>query len=480
MANLEDLFVENGHTKMAAERPDSPPHIAIIGAGASGTLAAVQLIRNARQPLCITIIEPNERLGRGIAYSTLSSAHLLNVPAGNMSALPNEPRHFLNWLHRYKNPDASDYSFVPRITYGEYVEQLLKDATPHDGFPVPVRHIRGRAVRLTPVESGFDVSLESDSLVRAHSIVLALGNGPAANPFATSSDAEIIPAWPSIDLAHLSNDAPVLLAGSGLTAIDVCLSLAEIGHAGPIYIVSRRGLLPRVHPDAPASTRPNAFKPKSPLTARELVREVRESAARALSDHRSWHSVTDALRPHLDEIWRALSTNEKRRFLRHVRPYWDVHRHRMPAQVHHKIEMMRLSGQLRVLSGRLIDATAEARGEINVRMLAGHPQVPVSIRVAKIINCAGPQNDPRMSPDRLVRQLVEDRIGRPDPLYMGLETAPNGALISGSGSAWNNLFAIGPMRKGTLWETTSIPEIRSQASLLAHNLISLFPNRVST
>jgi uncharacterized NAD(P)/FAD-binding protein YdhS len=168
--------------------------------------------------------------------------------------------------------------------------------------------------------------------------------------------------------------------------------------------------------------------------------------------------------------------DEKRRFMRHLRSYWEVHRHRMPAHVHRKIEAMRSSGQLRVICGRLASASTDGFGEITARILGVSPARETAIRAARVINCTGPNNDPRKSLDPLVRQLVAEGIGRSDPLFMGLETAPNGALIRSEGTAWENIFAVGPIRKGALWETTAAPEIRRQAASVAREVLNRFEN----
>src|ERR1700689_3227283 len=65
--------------------------IGIIGGGLSGALVAIQLLRKATAPLRVVLIEPRAEVGRGIAYSTSSPSHLLNVRAGNMSIFPEEP-----------------------------------------------------------------------------------------------------------------------------------------------------------------------------------------------------------------------------------------------------------------------------------------------------------------------------------------------------------------------------------------------------
>jgi uncharacterized NAD(P)/FAD-binding protein YdhS len=455
-------------TKMSSEITT----VAIIGGGVSGALVAVQLLRNEREPLRIKLLEPREQLGRGIAYSTQAIEHLLNVPASNVSAFPDEPGHFLNWFRQHRDPDADGYTFIPRLVYAQYITQLF-DAAKRDSAPsVSVEHIRDRARSILPAEGAFEILLEHAPSLKAHSIVLALGNDPADNPLPQIKEGGIVSAWSPIALDNLPRDSAVILVGAGLTAIDVCLSLLEEAHRGPVFVVSRRGLFPRVHLEAPASARP-AFAPNSSQTVRALLRDIRESAADEIARGGSWHLVIDSFRPQTNEIWQRLSLAEKRRFMRHLRPYWEVHRHRMAAHVHRRIEAMRSSGQLRVICGRLAGASTERSGEVKVRVFTRNEPGEITLNATRVINCTGPQNDPRRSSDPLIRQILADGIGRPDPLFLGLETGLNGALIAADDAVWHNIFAIGPSRKGTVWETTAVPEIRRQAEEVAREILGL-------
>ena len=101
--------------------------IAIVGGGCSGLLVAVNLFRQGFQGR-VTVIEPRSRLGAGLAYSTSVIQHLLNVPAGKMSALPEQPGHFLEWLRANHWPDAKPDSLAPRKLYGQYLQEVLKQA----------------------------------------------------------------------------------------------------------------------------------------------------------------------------------------------------------------------------------------------------------------------------------------------------------------------------------------------------------------
>jgi uncharacterized NAD(P)/FAD-binding protein YdhS len=458
-------------SKMKPQVSDCAAAVAIVGGGASGTLLATRLLLNAHRRLRVRIVEPREKLGQGVAYSSRSSVHLLNVPAGNMSALPEEPEHFLNWLRQGHNLSAAPYSFESRRVYAAYLLQLLREAQEKAADHVMLEHVHDRVMGLVAKEGSFELILERSRPFNASAVVLALGNEPAPNPLPAGSDVEVVNPWAAGALTGLPRDGDLLLIGSGLTAVDVCLSLAEVGHSGRVYLLSRHGLLPGVHPDSLLRPGPLTFETKLPGKIGALCRAIRKAVARERGDG-GWQRVIDALRPHTNHLWQSLTADEKRRFMRHLRTYWEVARHRMPVEVSRQIEAMRLSGQLRVLRGRLIEASKTADGDISVRVRGGTSSHDTRLRAARIVNCTGPQNDPRRSTNPLVRQLLRDRMTRLDPLFLGFETTPEGALIRGDGRPWANLFGLGPARKGTLWETTAIPEIRRQASELARSLLS--------
>src|SRR3954467_3465968 len=106
-------------------------HVAVIGGGFSGTLAAVNLARLSTGPLRITLVNHGAPPGRGVAYGTRRPEHLLNVAARNMSALPDHPNHLLDWLRtrtEYAGVPEADLreTYLPRRIYGDYVRSLLQ------------------------------------------------------------------------------------------------------------------------------------------------------------------------------------------------------------------------------------------------------------------------------------------------------------------------------------------------------------------
>ncbi len=405
------------------EKPLAPT-IAIVGGGLSGALVAVQLLRNAQRPLAIKVIEAREHLGRGIAYSTRVESHLLNVPAANMSAFPDQPSHFLDWL-RGLDHSANAYSFVSRSTYGDYIEAMIDDAKRGANPAVSIEHLRDRAVRIRPDDRQVEIFLGHGGSLTAQFLVLAYGNGAAANPLPRGSDVEAVSAWSPEAVEGLSRDATVMLIGSGLTAIDVCLSLLEQKHTGAVYMVSRHGLIPRAHTASPAATRKNAFGAES---ARGLLGQIRRLIDEETAGGGSWHSVIDSVRPHANDIWRRLPAGEKSKWLRHLRPRWEVHRHRMAIEVAAKIEAMRERGQLRILAGRIIRVAADSAGEIAVQIRTGSPARTINVGISRLINCTGPRGDPRTTADPLIAAMLDEGIARADALSLGIETTDDGRL----------------------------------------------------
>jgi uncharacterized NAD(P)/FAD-binding protein YdhS len=422
--------------------PQRADSVAIIGGGASGVLTAVHLLRTAPGPMRMVMIEPRAELGEGIAYSTTDLGHLLNVRAGCLSALPDEPDNFTAWVRQYTMAD--DQSFLPRAWYGKYLRSLLGR----------VEHIRARAVQISPRGAGVQAVLSDGTRHTVDRVVLASGSSPSVWPEGLGGDARwwIEDPWVPGVLAGLDRDEPVLLVGTGLTAVDVALSLQVAGHR-QILATSRHGLLPRAHPPKPPA--PLLVLPPSRPTARSLL-----AWARSTTDEvGDWRPVVDALRPHTNEVWGAMTIGERTRLLRHVYRRWEVLRHRMPPSVAEHIEAMRAAGQLTIVPGGVLSAHSTGRG-VEVTLADRR------LRVGAVVNCTGPATDVRRSRDPLVRRLLSSRLARPAPLFLGIDTDDRGCMRDTNDALW----VVGPLRRGGRWESTAIPEIRMQAADLSRSL----------
>jgi uncharacterized NAD(P)/FAD-binding protein YdhS len=452
--------------------PLPPADLVILGAGASGALLAAALLRGARGPLRVLLLEQSGRFYRGPAYTTTEPQHLLNVPAGRMSALAEDPGHFLRWL-RTVELTAQETDFVPRARYAQYLDAVLAHAQASASPGVTLTQRHAQAKRLSPAPDGVALQLEDGGRVQAARAVLALGNRPPESlPVPDgglyASERYVALPWESgVGLELGSPDEAVLLLGSGLTAVDVALSLQARGHRGPVHLLSRHGLLPQVHRVGVA---PHTFAPAGE-GARALLHEVRAEVARVEAAGGDWRSVVDGLRPHTAALWQRLSVEQKRRFLRHLRALWEVHRHRMAPQVGAAIAALRAQGQLHLHAAHVVGFALEVEG-VQVRLRPRGRAEETLLRVHRVLNCTGPASLLLQPPDSLVGGLLSSGLARADPLRLGLETRA-GALVDAQGRASERLFAIGGVRRPELWESTAIPEIRAQAQALAQQLLEL-------
>lgn len=446
--------------------------VAILGAGFSGTMLAAHLLRSATRPLRLLLLDRRPQPGRGIAYSTECEHHVLNVPAGKMSAFPDKPDHFLRWLEARQIAAAAG-DFMPRMLYGEYVAHNLREAL---GAVVPGTHfefLNDEAVALEDDQPAL-LHLRSGRVLRAKQAVLALGNFPPADPRIEDdsffrSERYIAHAWSNNAVSRIGNTDPLIMIGSGLTMLDLAVELDARGHRAPIQCLSRHGLKPQRH--RPYEPWPPFLKAGDATSARDLLHRVRVEAALAMSQGKDWRAVIDSLRAQTPGIWKSLPLYEKRRFLRHVRPFWEVHRHRVAPHVADVIDRRMGAGLLEIFGGRLRALRETPTGAEAVYMPRRESKLR-SLQGAFVVNCTGPEGDFRKLRHPLVDSLLEHGLARPDRLGMGLDVAADGALMDAWGEASSWLFTLGPLRKGALWETTAVPEIRVQAAELARRLLS--------
>ncbi len=448
--------------------------IAVIGAGFSGTLLTLHLLRHCPPPTRLVLIERNSQFGRGLAYATGNASHILNVPAGRMSAFHDRPNDFLEWLTNHPDSEIGIVvdagTFAPRRQFGAYIRALLNDEIKRSG--------RGRLELVKGDVKGLDqnlvLTLDRDRTLHADFVVLAMGNFPpepmpVANPAFYDTAFYRSDPWAADALTDLEPDAPVLLLGTGLTAMDAVISLLDQGHKGPITAISRRGLLPRRHAAVPL---PAPEHEAFPTAVNALTRFLRKETERATVQGSGWQPIIDELRPFTVDVWQGMPLPDRKRFLRHLRPWWDVHRHRMAAQVADRIDAGRACGQLRILVGRVRNYAIKDNF-VEVQYRPRRQDALATIETARVINCAGPGADYDRIQEPLIRDLLADGVVRPDPLRLGLDVTGNCALRNRHGAISRRLFAVGPVTKGTFWEMTAVPDIRRQTEKLAEYLASL-------
>jgi uncharacterized NAD(P)/FAD-binding protein YdhS len=449
--------------------------IAIIGGGFSGSMLAVELLRRNQGYLSVVLIERRSAPGRGVAYSTQFEGHLLNVRAKNMSAYADAPDHFVKWAQRHYNASAMPDDFLPRPVFGNYISSQLQAAS--SVCAGKFRCIREEAVSMERAGGSSLIRLANGKSVVADKVVLALGNFPPADlqiPGKTAACTRFISnPWMPNALNHATHDQAahdqsVLLIGSGLTSVDVILELRAKGFAGTIHVLSRRGFLPQRHAAVPL---PQLASEEFPRTVRGLLRLIRLQVKSAEERGSNWRAVIDSLRPVTQQIWRSLPLEEQRRFLRHLRAYWDVHRHRIAERIGGQLDAQIQSGQLQIHAGRIAEY-CESANSVEISYRDRKTLALAKLRVDRVINCTGPDGDLRHVSSPLLLELMNRKLVRPDQVSLGLDVADDGAVVDSEGSASNFLYALGPLRKGKLWESIAVPELRMQVAHLANLLAS--------
>ena len=434
---------------------DCPPdslRVAIVGGGFSGTMVAAQL---ARRGIPSVLIEGSGRLGRGVAYSTREPAHVLNVRAEVMSAWPEDLDDFARLIEA-EGGTAKDFS--ERRRFGRYLDTILEAAV-GEGLVAPVQAMATSATRES---DGWTIGLEDGGEVRAQALVLAIGNqepAPMAVAKGVSPERFINNPWGpearAADERLAGSDKAVLLLGTGLTAVDHILSLDANGHRGRITALSRRGQMPRghIHFD-PASVERDEVPLGNVLT---LWRWLRKRTATV-----PWRAAVDALRPHSSAIWQAFGEQEKQRFMRHARPWWDVHRHRIATEVAQRMKELVGSGQLEVVAGRVL-SMRETQGGVEVDIaLRGRDKVE-TCTFDTIVNCTGPLGAMSRTANPILKQMLSDELIAVDELGIGVD-------VDERDRAGDKVWALGPMTKGRYWEIIAVPDIRGQAAAVAEDI----------
>lgn len=449
-------------------------NVVIVGSGFTGTMVAVHLARHARAN--ITIVERTGRFGAGVAYATPFAGHLLNVPAARMSAFPDLPDHFLQWAVRQR-PDVRPESFVPRQWYSAYLAELLDDAKAAPTSRHAIRRLDVEVVGLAPGDSArWIVECADGRRLPADVVVLAIGNHPPADPpcetleFYKTAFYRQDP-W-AADALTVDAEDDVLVLGTGLTMIDVAVALTDQGHRGRITCVSRRGLLPqwlRVDASVPHAVPPPARLGEWPRTARGLTAGLRQEARNRVAAGGDWRDAVTSLRSETAPLWQGLPLNERRRFLRHVRPYWDTHRHGVAPTIGRTIDDLRRDGRLRVRAGRVVRYECNSGSvEAHVRW-RGLAEVEC-VRVNRVLNCTGPDMDLTRVRSPLVQHLHRRGMIRPDPVGIGIVTDDEGCVVDQEGVPQAGLYLAGPLRRGHSWENLAVPELRGGAARLAEHL----------
>ncbi|MFG2839385.1 FAD/NAD(P)-binding protein [Streptomyces zaomyceticus] len=447
------------------------PTVAVVGAGAAGALVALHLCESAvrrRIPLDLVLVDPAPEAGRGTAYATEDPELRLNVPVGGMSCYPDDPDHFRRWLCLHGESTVTARDFASRYRYGSYLAGTLGRAVIAAHGTVSVRRLRTRATGCADAADGrLEIGLADGTTVTAHSVVLATGPAAGGGDWApaelVASDRFVPHPWTPGVLDALGTSGDVLLVGTGLTAVDLALVLDRPGRT--VYAVSRGGLLPQSHTVAPSPSvppPPGLAALPLPLLRREVARHV----AATRRTHGDWRPALDGLRPEIGRLWQGLTDDERAEFLGRDASLWNVHRHRMAPAAAEIVARARAADRLRVHAGRIASAAPREDGGLVVSLADGR-----ELRVAWVVDCTGPGLAADAGGDPLWSGLLTDGLAAAGPLGIGVSTV-RGRLLDGQGGRERPLFTLGAPRRGELWETTAIPEIRVQALEIAQSVLA--------
>ncbi|CAN5393643.1 FAD/NAD(P)-binding protein [soil metagenome] len=420
--------------------------VVIVGGGYSGAMLAARL---AEQGRASTLIERGQAIGLGVAYSTAFDGHLLNVRSGSMSAIADDPMHFVRWLTIHDPDIASPDAFAPRRVFGLYVQDRLVEV--EGAHPGMIERVVGEAAE---IGDGV-VRLADGRTIAAGAVVLATGN-PAPTTARQSKQGEaVIPdPWAPGALDRIGEADDIVIVGTGLTMVDMLLVLEARGWRGRARALSRRGLMPRAHetePDAPADPGPEMVS--GPLSQRT-------HAARRLARRAGWRSMMEGLRPVTADLWHHADGLTRSAIVRHLRPWWDVHRHRIAPEVAGVMYRLLSDHRLTLAAGRVRGISEGSGGDVVLDWTPRHGPAQPPMTAKWLIDCTGPGHDPAADP--LTGPLIASGRARLDPLRLGLDLDGLGRVVDARGRADRRLFVLGPPARAAFWETIAVPDIRKR------------------
>lgn len=458
-----------------------PRHIVIVGGGFAGAVTAIKLLDGAAGPLAVTIVEPRAELGRGVAYSTVEPVHLVNGAAQGFGLHPDtDPDHLVRWLAEHGAqqgwalPENLPMSTPPRWLYGSYVQAQLQRAIA-EAPQVAFTHRQQRAVQVVKAGQGWAVTLDDGAVLDADEVVLALGvfQGPVptSETAVVGHPGYVTNPWEPAALDRLADARDVLLIGSSLSMVDVIASLEARGFAGTYHVVSRRGQVVEPRGTAPAWRDFLSGRPL-PRTARALVAALKAEHRAVLAEGGSWQGMPMAIRPHILALWQGASREERLRFARHLRAFWDVAAHRAAPTAYKAVSKARDEQRFFAKAGRVL-GLAPAGEKLAAEVRWRQSGAIMTLVVDGVINCRGHQlHDWSRIDDPLVTSLLATGLVRPHDTGFGIDATTDGALIDAAGQVTPTLHAIGHPLRGVAWESSSITEQVVLAIALANKLLA--------
>jgi len=472
-------------------------HVVIVGGGYTGTCAAIQLSRQARQPLDITVIEQRAAVGQGLAYSATDPDHRLNAPDMVHFVTPEDQDALRRWFEDQGGPafDAAadpggDVLFIRRRDFGRFLREQFDAYQADNPSGSTITHLQATAKDLEKADGGFLLGLDQAETLTADLVIVATSNERPAIPAPLRPVADhpafLGDPWGRAALGAIPKKAAILLVGTALTAADVIVSCLREGHSGPITALSRRGLRSTRRAITPgtyavpfwaritADTSIFVEKHGPQRRVLELLRSLRRDIRAAEANGLPWQAPFDDLRDSVWEIWPALPLDEKRRFMRHLRIWYDIHRYRLPPQLERPLDDAVASGQLRYAAAHLESACAA--GEAIAVTYRHGPSIQTET-FDTVINCTGPDPRPDRTDNPFLRALAARSLARPSPIGIGLDVDDDSALIAPSGNSDPRLRAFGPLTLGQFGDPQGTPFILRHICRTMPQIVNLLEQR---
>lgn len=421
--------------------------VVIVGGGVAGVWQAACLAD--RGAVEIDIVDPSPELGRGLAYATANPNHLLNVTPDKLD--PNRvPGYeaFVSWLSTHHPEFISGY--CPRHVFGAYMSDVVSSLRSR----VLLRHHRAIATEIAADAHGLTVTLDNGAQLAADHVILALGNLPPRRLACGIRHPRIMEDPWRLDPTLLSGARSVILAGAGLTAADVAISINEIAPQASITLAANRPFMPPADATVVNWTGAQSIPSTRPSRAwRHVIGEIRSGRE---TDH--WIAVIEAAKSVAPQIWNAWSARDKATFVRHGLRHWLHHRHRMPLPSFELIQRLIGSGQLQIARGRV--GNIQIVDEVVRVTIGGRPA-----QADLLINATGPSVDPDDEP--LLKVAAGRGLISRDGYGLGLAASQSGQAVGPDGEPTPGLWILGAWTRGTHFEVVAVPLVRKHAAVIA-------------
>lgn len=477
--------------------------IAILGGGASAVSILYSLNkvidRSIDCKINIDIYEPNEELGRGLAYVKDSKFIKLNRPPKDMSIDSQNDKHFYSWVKNNAKEFYEQSEFLPRNVYGKYLHETYiettKSLSEKNYF---VNHIKEKVQRIRQINDElYEVQSNKKRGEIYNYIVLAIGGTTNKDPYYLNDNSNYInEPYPLVEkLEFIKSDDKVGIIGSGLTAIDVFLYLKKQKDFKQYTMLSRSGKLPSVrgidtkielHYLKKENINLSEIRMDKILALFLKEFEIRNISWRevflrkndvenyttfskktlAAKKNNLWFDILRETHPIIDKIWIHLSDKEKEYFVKKILPKYITRRAAIPLINAEEILESLNTKELNVVGG--LQRIEHSKSKFKASFLNSKNQ-----EYDVIINATGLSND--ISND-LIETMIKDNLINVH-IAGGIKVDFNtGSVISSGNKKNSNIKAIGHITSGNYFVTNNLEFIANRSYVLAGDLVKLIEN----